>query len=230
MGILFIENTSSDPTTLLMQLRDGKAINYGPEGAVSVLHNDKQVNICLSADVENERTAVNDKVVVDVETTLVAISINGVLEPYAFPKETLTTHYAKTADRRIFVTKETENGPLTFTNSDVLDEIELRVYNLVGTGKLVVTDEIESGVVPIGLSTATGFSVKLKPNYDVDCTGAVPFAGLLDLTLDDGEFYVTYAPGIKAKAASVDEFIQILTGDAIGLEVSTITPWAHQKT
>ena len=114
---------------------------------------------------------------------------------------------------------------LTLKNVNVLAPAEVRIYRVTADGTMSV-DPVEFTKLLNG--NGRGAGIKLLAAYEVSCVGAVPFAGNFELTLDDGEFYVTYAPGIKAKAASVDEFIQILTGDAIGLEVSDITPWTHQ--
>lgn len=66
-------------------------------------------------------------------------------------------------------------------NLDPTQETEVRIYQISADGSMVPADETFTKIGDNG----TGVGVRLEKGYGVDFTGALPYAGVLDLDAID---------------------------------------------
>lgn len=104
----------------------------------------------------------------------------------------------------------------TVKNLDKINQVEVRIYQISKEGLLSSVENFTT-LDELGLSA----SVQLKPDYNVDCTGALNFAGELEVNVVGGTKLFD-AEGNKTLVNTNEELITSLVG-TFGLQAVELT-------
>ena len=103
-------------------------------------------------------------------------------------------------------------------NLDKINQVEVRIYQVSKEGLLTPISNFTT-LDELGLSA----SVQLKPDYSINCTGALNYAGELDITVTNGTILLDTI-GTETPVNTIDELVASLE-NIFGLQVVELTPY-----